>query len=147
MRFNSIIVQSIASISLIASNCHAETRLDFIASEPTRLPSVTAVPAQRPFIDSAPLPLPNPSQPPVFDSQTSQTETRLTLETLETLALASNPAIEKAEAQVRALRGKWIQSGLYPNPVLGYAGDEIGNEGRAAAAVRLGYARPRIASE
>jgi cobalt-zinc-cadmium efflux system outer membrane protein len=128
MRFNSIIVQTIASISLTASYCHAETRLDFIASEPTRLPSVTAEPAQPPSIDPESLPLPNPSQPPVFNSQV---EPRLTLETFEGLALASNPAIEKAAAQVRALRGKWTQSGLYPNPVLGYAGDEMGDSGTA----------------
>jgi cobalt-zinc-cadmium efflux system outer membrane protein len=134
MRFISIIIHTAASISLIASYCLAETRLDFIASEPIRLPSVTVEPAQPPSIDPAPLPLPNPSQPQVFDNpplHDSQVEPRLTLETLETLALASNPAVERAEAQVRALHGKWTQSGLYPNPVLGYSGDEMGDSGTA----------------
>ena len=61
----------------------------------------------------------------------SQAESTLTLETLEGLALANNPALAKAEAQVRAIRGKWLQSGLYPNPVLGYSGDEMGDSGTA----------------
>jgi cobalt-zinc-cadmium efflux system outer membrane protein len=34
-------------------------------------------------------------------------------------------------AHVTALRGRWVQAGLPPNPTVGYAGTEIGNEGRA----------------
>ena len=44
----------------------------------------------------------------------------LTVESLETMALASNPAIAQATARVRALRGKWVQVGLPPNPNVGY---------------------------
>lgn len=53
------------------------------------------------------------------------------LSSLESQALAKNPAVAEAAARVEALRGKWWQAGAYPNPVAGYSGSEIGNEGRA----------------
>jgi cobalt-zinc-cadmium efflux system outer membrane protein len=55
----------------------------------------------------------------------------LSLEQLEQLAFASNPAIAQAAARVAALRGRWVQVGLPPNPTAGYLGTEIANEGRA----------------
>jgi cobalt-zinc-cadmium efflux system outer membrane protein len=55
----------------------------------------------------------------------------LTLQALEQMALANNPAIAQSAARLRALRGKWVQVGLKPNPTVGYLGSEIGNEGAA----------------
>lgn len=55
----------------------------------------------------------------------------ITLQDLEQLALTQNPAIAQADARVRALRGKWVQVGLPPNPSAGYMAAEIGDEGRA----------------
>jgi cobalt-zinc-cadmium efflux system outer membrane protein len=55
----------------------------------------------------------------------------LTLEALEQMALGGNPAVGQAAAQVRALRGKYVQVGLPPNPSVGYVASEVGNEGRA----------------
>jgi cobalt-zinc-cadmium efflux system outer membrane protein len=55
----------------------------------------------------------------------------LTLDELEQIALASNPTLEQARMAVRAAQGRHVQSGLYPNPVIGYVGDEMGDEGRA----------------
>lgn len=55
----------------------------------------------------------------------------LTLAAIEQMAFASNPAIAQSEARVRALRGKWVQAGLPPNPTAGYTGGEIGNDGGA----------------
>lgn len=55
----------------------------------------------------------------------------LSLEVLEQMALTSNPAISQTAARVRALRGKWVQVGLAPNPTVGYVGGEIGNDGAA----------------
>ena len=54
----------------------------------------------------------------------------LPLQTLEQLALSNNPAIAQSSARVRALRGKWIQAGLPPNPTAGYTASEVGNDGR-----------------
>jgi cobalt-zinc-cadmium efflux system outer membrane protein len=50
---------------------------------------------------------------------------------LEQLALQNNPTLAQARARVQAARGRQQQAGLYPNPVIGYSGGEIGNEGRA----------------
>ncbi len=55
----------------------------------------------------------------------------VTLEFLEHLALRHNPTVALAARRVEALRGKYQQVGLYPNPVVGYVGEEMGNEGHA----------------
>jgi len=49
----------------------------------------------------------------------------------EQMALGSNPSLAQAAARVEAVRGRYVQVGLYPNPAAGYIGSEIGNEGRA----------------
>jgi cobalt-zinc-cadmium efflux system outer membrane protein len=43
---------------------------------------------------------------------------------LET-ARQHNPTLRQAEAGIRAARGRAEQEGLYPNPTIGYSGDEI----------------------
>jgi cobalt-zinc-cadmium efflux system outer membrane protein len=53
----------------------------------------------------------------------------LTLEALEEMAIVSNPSLKQAMARICALRGKWVQAGLPPNPSVGYVASEIGNEG------------------
>ncbi len=53
----------------------------------------------------------------------------LTIDELEQMALGNSPAIAQTHARIRALRGKWVQVGLPPNPTVGYAAGEIGNEG------------------
>lgn len=55
----------------------------------------------------------------------------LTIEVLEQMALANNPAVGQAAARVRSLRGKYVQVGLPPNPSIGYAASEVGQEGTA----------------
>ncbi len=55
----------------------------------------------------------------------------LTLETLESLARAHNPTLVQASAQIEGERGKALQAGLYPNPFVGYVGEQIGVEGTA----------------
>lgn len=49
----------------------------------------------------------------------------LSLSDLENMALANNPTVAEAEANVRAAAGLRKQAGLYPNPVLGYRGEQI----------------------
>ena len=53
------------------------------------------------------------------------TATSLRLEDLERMALAGNPSLAQAQANVRAATGLARQAGLYPNPTVGYYGDEI----------------------
>ncbi|MBI3472623.1 MAG: TolC family protein, partial [Candidatus Solibacter usitatus] len=47
----------------------------------------------------------------------------LKLEDLEALALKNHPALTQAQDEVRAADGKRLQSGLWPNPVIGADGD------------------------
>ncbi|MBI4552762.1 MAG: TolC family protein [Candidatus Latescibacteria bacterium] len=49
----------------------------------------------------------------------------LRLEDLERRALDQSPALRQEAARVRAASGRTTQAGLYPNPVIGYNGDEI----------------------
>lgn len=72
------------------------------------------------------VPLPDP--PPLAAEASAD---YLTLAELEQLAAASNPTLAQAARNIEALRGKYVQTGLYPNPVAGYLGEEIGDEGTA----------------
>ncbi len=58
-------------------------------------------------------------------SEQKPQQTKLTLEDLEQLALKHNPTLTQATDAIRAARGRKLQAGLYPNPVVGYDGDEI----------------------
>lgn len=49
----------------------------------------------------------------------------LSLNSLEQIAKENNPTLRQAEAEVRAAKARQLQSGLYPNPTVGYSGDEI----------------------
>lgn len=55
----------------------------------------------------------------------------LSLGDLETLAFEHNPTLAAAKARLSATRGQQLQAGLYPNPVLGYQGMEMGIRGTA----------------
>ncbi|MCH2209935.1 MAG: TolC family protein [Fuerstiella sp.] len=54
-----------------------------------------------------------------------------TLSTLQDLALQNNPAIQQASAAAGRADGIHNQTGLRPNPTLGYSAEEIGNGGSA----------------
>ena len=49
----------------------------------------------------------------------------LTLDELEQMALAKNPTLALAEAALRSAAGRTLQAGLYPNPIMGYLGEEL----------------------
>ena len=55
--------------------------------------------------------------------------TTLSLVDLESLAFQHNPTLDAATARMNAFRGKQLQAGLYPNPVVGYQGMEMGIRG------------------
>ena len=48
-----------------------------------------------------------------------------TLEDALRRAAESNPTLHQAEAEIRAAKARTQQAGLYPNPSVGYTGDEI----------------------
>jgi outer membrane protein, heavy metal efflux system len=76
-----------------------------------------------------------PSTPQVFAGQGSHPEEAstqvapaiqsLTLEQLLQMARANNPTLGQAQAGIRGAAGRTLQAGLWPNPTVGYAGDEI----------------------
>jgi cobalt-zinc-cadmium efflux system outer membrane protein len=72
----------------------------------------------------SPEPVPQPQSEPTAPSGMS-------LADLEEMALRCNPTVAQAAHRVEAARGRCLQVGLYPNPVAGYVGAEIGNEGQA----------------
>jgi outer membrane protein, heavy metal efflux system len=51
--------------------------------------------------------------------------TKYTLDQLEHIALAANPTFAEADAAIRVAQGKRLQVGLYPNPRVGFEGEEL----------------------
>ena len=62
--------------------------------------------------------------PPAL-AQTASTTPPITLSELEQLALQNNPTVTAAAAGIEAARGRTRQAGAWPNPVIGYSGEEI----------------------
>src|SRR6266480_2192520 len=63
--------------------------------------------------------LPGRAQTPPSDQHT------ITLEELQQMALQNNPTFEQSAANIQAAEGRKKQSGLYPNPTVGYQGEQI----------------------
>ncbi len=59
------------------------------------------------------------------DAQTTSAMPPITLRELEQLALQNNPTAAAAAAGIDAARGRTRQAGAWPNPVVGYTGDEL----------------------
>lgn len=78
--------------------------------------------------------------PPVA---TADELTALTLEDLEGMAIANNPTLVQANAQIRGERGAAFQAGLPFNPVIGYTGEQIGVNGTAGE-LQGGYVSQEI---
>lgn len=49
----------------------------------------------------------------------------ITLEQAQKIASETNPTLRQADAEIRAAKARQQQAGFYPNPVVGYTGDEI----------------------
>src|SRR5258708_3036914 len=65
------------------------------------------------------LALPGRAQTPASEQKT------ITLEELQQMALQNNPTFAQAAANIRAAEGRKKQSGLYPNPTVGYQAEQI----------------------
>ena len=66
-----------------------------------------------------------PQFPRLGNSQRVVSGPTYQLEDLERMATAHNPTLIQAQRAVEAARGRQRQSGLYPNPTVGYEGEEI----------------------
>src|SRR5260370_24968000 len=59
-------------------------------------------------------------------AQTTASEQKtITLEELQQMALQNNPTFAQSAANIKAAEGRKKQSGLYPNPTVGYQGQQI----------------------
>jgi cobalt-zinc-cadmium efflux system outer membrane protein len=72
-----------------------------------------------------------PGSPSTSAPSDKETPSGLTLNALEQMAMAYNPTLVQAGAQVRISRGQAFQAGLPLNPQVGYVADQIGINGTA----------------
>jgi outer membrane protein, heavy metal efflux system len=75
--------------------------------------------AQTPSMSDEPTPASTSPQDIVTSSS------GLTLGQLEQIALGNNPTLLQAASEIRAATARKLQSGLYPNPTVGYQGEQI----------------------
>jgi len=66
-----------------------------------------------------------PKFPRMGRAQDNSPGARVTLEQAQQIARDNNPTLRQAEAEIRAAKARQQQAGLYPNPTVGYTGDEI----------------------
>ena len=71
------------------------------------------------------IPVVKPELPRMGRAQENPDGKLVTLEDLEKMALEQNPTLVQAKAEIGAAKARQLQSGLLPNPTVGYAGDEI----------------------
>ena len=63
--------------------------------------------------------MPGKAQTPALDQKT------ISLEELQQMAVQDNPTLAQATVNIRAAEARKQQSGLYPNPTVGYQGEEV----------------------
>jgi len=66
--------------------------------------------------------MPQPAEQVHSESEPGPT---YTLEQLQQLAVDHNPTLKQAQAEIRAAEARKRQAGLYPNPTVGYIGEQI----------------------
>jgi len=66
-----------------------------------------------------------PAYPRLGRAQEHPNGPLFTLDEAQRIAAEANPTLRQAEAEIRTARARRQQAGLYPNPTIGYTGDEI----------------------
>lgn len=89
------------------------------------MPSETVTPVEKLTPPVAPTGREEQTTPSAQQPSVDQ-EPMLRLEDLERMALESNPTVAQSEASIRAVEGRRRQAGAFPNPVVGYMGEELG---------------------
>jgi cobalt-zinc-cadmium efflux system outer membrane protein len=80
----------------------------------------------------------------IQSAQTVAAERPLSLTDLEQMALRNNPTLAQAEAAIRAAEGRRVQAGLMPNPIVGYAGEELAFRALGEKSEHLGFIEQTI---
>ncbi len=94
------------------------------AQQDSKMPPGMAMPEQM-HHHHGDVPLLPPVYPRMGRAQENAGGQLVTLEQLEKMAGETNPTLRQAEAEIRAAKARQQQAGLYPNPSIGYTGDEI----------------------
>ena len=110
--------------------------LPFLLFAQTPVPRMMPSPPHHPLLNNL--------SPQVSAAQSANTVTVLRLEDLEQMALKSNPTLAQAEAAIRAAEGRRVQAGLLPNPVVGYAGEELAFRAIGEKSEHLGFIEQTI---
>jgi len=71
------------------------------------------------------IPVAKPEYPRLGRAQERAQGQLVTLEQMQKIASELNPTLRQAEVEIRAAKARQQQAGLYPNPTVGYTGDEI----------------------
>ncbi len=71
------------------------------------------------------IPVVKPEYPRMGRAQENARGSLITLEQVLKIAGESNPTLQQADVEIRASKARQQQSGLYPNPMVAYTGDEI----------------------
>ena len=116
---------AIAFVGLIPAFCMAQY------AKPPDIISGRSEVAFVPKSDVAGLPLAGQAEPVPAPVPEPGSLPGMTICQLEAMAASCNPTLVQAAARVQAARGQYVQVGLYPNPVMGYQGTEINDEGQA----------------
>jgi cobalt-zinc-cadmium efflux system outer membrane protein len=66
-----------------------------------------------------------PISSPVQAQTPASEQKTITLEELQQIAVENNPTFRQSAANIQAAEGRKKQSGLYPNPTIGYQGEQI----------------------
>lgn len=119
-------------------------------------PDASPLPAPMPTVESNPAVqnAPTPSEinvsPADIDPVTTEPEINgtvvpgaMNLDDLIAMAMISNPTLVQASQSIEAARANCLQVGLWPNPTIGWEGEEIGNGGRAGRQ-GIAFAQPII---
>ncbi len=90
-------------------------------------PAVQSLPALAPQTPAPLPPLPEtvPAEP--IHSAPIAIGSAMSVADFERLALSNNPSLAESWAKINALRGKWEQVGLAPNPYAGYSDQQLGS--------------------
>ena len=118
------LVGGVAGLALVGcQTVPTEPRIDSRPGPPAAIstPAVRGEPGAPLLVPAA---APPTNQPPPLP-----TDGPLTLAALEQLAVQHNPTLVQAATKVEGAQGRAIQAGLYPNPTIGYTGEELGNDG------------------
>jgi cobalt-zinc-cadmium efflux system outer membrane protein len=96
-----------------------------IATQAQEKSAPTPMPMNQEMHHHGDVPLVAPQYPRMGRAQENSTAPLVTLDQVEKMATETNPTLRQAEAEIRAAKSRQQQAGLYPNPSVGYTGDEI----------------------